>query len=246
MVNKKLNFVLGIGLALAQSSCIVINTSIPHSDDEVVIEQTINLSSFDAIDISASEVVFKVGEENKISYTVCEPIAEDVVIETNNNKLNVGIKGNRGNHIFKCEITSKNHLKDIDASGACKFIYEGDIAQKELDIDISGATTLIVNGVIKVEELDLDASGASTISSLNVECDKLDIDVSGASQAELKGKCSNALYDASGASKISASNMIAQDAVANASGASNIDMSAIGNVKKSASGASHISVKKVE
>ena len=65
MVNKKLNFVLGIGLALAHSSCIVINTSTPHSDDEVVIEQTINLSSFDAIDISASEVVFKVGEENK-------------------------------------------------------------------------------------------------------------------------------------------------------------------------------------
>lgn len=246
MDSKKLLFALGIGIALSQSSCIVINTTTPHSNDENVIEKSINLSSFDAINISASEVVFKVGDENKIVYTVCEPIADDVVIETKNNKLNVEIKGNLENHIFKCEITSKNHLKDIDASGACKFIYEGDIAQKELDIDISGASTLIINGMINVEELDLDASGASTISSLNVECDKLDIDVSGASQAELKGKCRNASYDASGASKISASNMIVQDAVANASGASDIDMSAKGNVKKSASGVSHISVKKVE
>ncbi len=242
MVNKKLFVVLGIGFILMQSSCVIIKTSSSHSDDENVIEQIIELSSFDAIDISASEVVFKLGDENKIIYNVCEPIADDVLIEAKNNKLSVGINGNRENHLFKCEIISKNHLKNIDVSGACKFRYEGDIAQEEMDIDISGASTITINGMINVNELDIDASGASNISIMNVACGKLDIDVSGASKAELKGKCRNAYYDASGASSISVRDMVAQDAEANASGASDVDLTATGKVRHSSSGASTIRI----
>lgn len=242
MINKKLLALLGVGFALAQSSCVVINTFSSHSDDENVIEQTIDLPSFYAIDISASEVVFKLGDENKIVYKVCEPIADDVLIDTKNNKLSVEINGNRENHLFKCEIISKNHLKDIDVSSACKFRYEGDITQEEMDIDISGASTLTINGMIKVNDIDIDASGASKISMMNVECDKLDVDVSGAAQAELKGKCVNAYYDASGASSVFVYDMVAQDAVANASGASDIDMTVTGKVSHSSSGVSIIRI----
>ena len=86
----------------------------------------------------------------------------------------------------------------------------------------------------------LDVSGASNAVVSNVKTDSLELNASGASKIKIEGEAKDLDSDASGASKIDAENLRVENAKVEASGASSSTVSATGELKADASGASSI------
>lgn len=231
-------------LGLAVSSCnfnFYGSSSSTSYHGEVMVSDTVYVEDFEALSAFASEAVYIQGDENKVVYEACEPIADKIEVKVKDRKLCLGVDGDNNGHKFKCTIMGRLPLNTIDVSGNCKLIYNGDIKHGDVDIDCSGASNIKVNGVVCAKDIDIDMSGASQLS-LNIDCQELSIDVSGASNAQLDGKAINADLDASGASLINAKDLEIVNLSAEASGVSRISAIASGRVKISESGVSTIKV----
>lgn len=259
---KIITIVLSAWLALSFGSCISINFNGSNNcKSEKVITDSLDVSGFNRILASVDEVRYIPSQHNKVIWFACDDIADKVIAEVDKDgTLHLGVDGNRSNHTVKIIVYGNDNISEIDVSSACKFEYEGNIETENLKIELGGASSFIFNGDVAIKEMDIYCSGASKINAENVkstdvsiclsgaskgyigklECDEFSADLTGASKLIISGKCNKADYDASGASEICAENMIAKNVEAEASGASEINCNAIESISKSISGASEI------
>lgn len=230
---------LAVAVGLSVTSC-SFNTTGSSCKSDKIITDSMSVPAFTKVDASASKVVYIPSNENKLVCSMCDDIADRLDVSVKKGTLYIGVKGGRENHTLDVVVYGTSVLTDVDARGACAFMYDGDIDTRSLDVDCSGASSFTLTGRAVVGDLDVDCSGASRFNAADVECATLSVDCSGASSADISGKCNKADYDASGASHISASRMEAVDANADASGASSINCYASGRLRQSASGVSSV------
>ncbi len=178
-----------------------------------------------------------------------------------------GIKsfsGIQGSGNVKTETRNVADFSKIDAGGAVNVevtaqkefgltIEADDNLLQKIKTEVSGDTLKIysedkispktrINVKVSMPEIEgLELSGASDGILINVKTDSLELKASGASKLKVDGEAKEINIDASGASKIDAENLKAEDADVDANGASSAVVSANGDLKLDASGASKIS-----
>lgn len=178
-------------------------------------------SSFDGLELSnafTAYVKFSNTEE-KIEIIANENLHQYIEIEQANSTLHIGLQNNirlKGNPTLKVYITTKN-IKRFDGSGASQFILEDRLTTPNVNIELSGASYF--SGSINCAELNIDQSGASNID-INGDTESLNADLSGASMLRD--------YDFT----------VTKNLLIDLSGASSAKLTANGNIKVEASGAS--------
>lgn len=90
---------------------------------------------------------------------------------------------------------------DLDLSGACRTVFDGDV--DELSISLSGASNIKLRG--HARNLEADLNGASKIEATALNADKASVHASGASHANF-GQVGSLDSKTSGASKVTRSN----------------------------------------
>lgn len=152
----------------------------------------------------------KIEAENAVNVEITAQKDFGVSVETDDNLLQNIITEVSGDTL---KIYAKNHISP----------------KSRINIKIS---------MPKIEGLEI--SGASNAVVTNVKADSLEMKASGASKIKIVGEAKEINADASGASKIDAENLKAEDVEVEASGASSAAVSASGDLKADASGASKI------
>lgn len=195
-----------------------------------VVERTIQVSSFDELDLSGcAKVIYTQGNNIQVKLRGNEKDLEKYEVKVKDGELHIGIKShgikvNGRSPRLTAYITAPT-LRDIDMSGACdlQVPQKASFANK-LDIEVSGAGDLDITDM-EVESLDLDVSGAGDVSFENLKAKKdVDIEVSGA--GDVKGKVE------------------AQDVDVELSGAGDVALTVdCDNLKGSASGAADLTLK---
>lgn len=187
------------------------------------------------------------------------------IFSANCNSIHFGslTGGVRGSGNSKSETRDVSEFKRIKAGGAMNIEVS---AQKDFSVtveaddnllpyiktDVSGDALNIYSegrispksGIkirISMPEINsAEISGASTATISNVQADSIKLEASGASKIKIDGNAGRLQSDASGASGINAENLKVENADVEASGASNTTVSATGELKAEASGASTI------
>ncbi|MGI8788238.1 MAG: head GIN domain-containing protein [Pyrinomonadaceae bacterium] len=171
--------------------------------------------------------------------------------------------GVQGSGTSKTETRNVSGFSKIDAGGAMNVEVS---IQKNFSVEVQADDNLLANiktetsgDTLKIYSEDrispktrisikismpeikgLDVSGASSGNVSNVNADSLELKASGASKIKIDGTAKELNADASGNSTIDAENLKAEDADVDASGASSATVSASGDLKVEASGASKI------
>lgn len=176
---------------------------------------------------------------------------------------NLNLGGKRGSGTPKTEQRNVAGFKKVEADGAINVeiaaqkgfsvsIEADDNLLPLIKTEVSGDTLKIysedrispkteIKAKISMPEIEgLDVSGASSGNVSNVNSDSLNLEASGASKIKIDGKVKDLKGEASGASSIDAENLAAENADVNASGASSAIVSATGELRADASGASKI------
>ncbi len=128
---------------------------------------------------------------------------------------------------------------DDNIVGNIKTEMNGDTLKIYAQDRITPKTKISVK--ISMPELKgLEVSGASRAIIANEKTDALELEASGASKIKIDGEAKTFKSNASGASGIDAENLRVENAEVEASGASSTTVSASGELKANASGASNI------
>lgn len=191
-------------------------------------------------------------------------IAVGVALTTNCSIGSIkNLGGVQGSGTAKTETRAVSGFKKIDASGAVNVdvtigssfsveVQADDNLLANIKTETSGDTLKIysedrispktrINVKISMPAIEgLEVSGASSGNVAGVKADSIDLKASGASKIKIDGAAKELNADASGASTIDAENLKTVDADVEASGASGATVSATGDLKVDASGASKI------
>ncbi|HHN47772.1 MAG TPA: DUF2807 domain-containing protein [Bacteroidales bacterium] len=227
-----INFLLFSGL-LFLSSC---DEAIYGSGN--IIEETRDVSPFDAIDVSGAYRVYLYQGDN-----------ENLVIETDDNVMEYVRTQVRGGKLFldtryvnfrrttiNVHVTVKD-LEEIKASGAVKIIGQTPLQLEYLGVNVSGASDVDLE--VFADQMELKMSGAGK-SHLTGEVDKMTIKLSGASKISAETLWCRAMdIKISGAG--SANVNVDEKLVVKISGAGNLRYLGNPNVRSNISGAGNVS-----
>ncbi len=182
-----------------------------------------NVGSFSKVDIGGAFVVrFRKGTTYKVVADGRENDLDDVNVKVNGNKLTVGMGlnglfdwNNRKRIGLTITVPAIDELKlsgaskasltgfgkyddlNIDLSGACRTVFDGDV--DKLNLELSGASNAVLRGHASV--VDADLTGASKIEANGMSIGKASVDASGASHVEF-GHVDDLDSETSGASKV--------------------------------------------
>ena len=182
-----------------------------------------NVGSFSKVDIGGAFVVrFRKGTTYKVVADGRENDLDDVNVKVNGNKLTVGmgLNGlfdwkNRKRIGLTITVPAIDELKlsgaskaslagfgkyddlNIDLSGACRTVFDGDV--DKLNLELSGASNAVLRGHATL--FDADLTGASKIEANGMNVGKASVDASGASHVEF-GHVDDLDSETSGASKV--------------------------------------------
>ncbi|MFV0344876.1 MAG: GIN domain-containing protein [Bacteroidales bacterium] len=242
-----------------------------YAQDSEIIEKSLNLKSFSAIDIGfCFDVEVSLGSPQTVEVTYESELSDKVEFYVSNgtfvakikndNWLKQGFFGSKSEKVDTkptIKITM-SELKSIDASGASSIKVLDKIDRDKLSIDASGASSVVLS--LAVNNLSLDASGSSLVKleglaestsldvsgssrvTMNIDSKTVAADVSGGSLLGLTGKCNIISIDCSGGSSINADNYKCKDLSISASGAARTSISASNDVSAEASGASSVRI----
>jgi hypothetical protein len=219
-MKKKLNPVL-LAMSIlffAVVSC-SIDSTVTGSDN--VVEEELNYSDFNAVDLSHSFSAEIIQSENyKLIISYNSNLREYVEVKKEGKLLKIGLADD---HFYRnVKLSVKIYmpvLNKLAASGACK-INIPKLSSDNCSIELSGASDL--HAVLDImNELKINSSGASEIN--------------------LSGKAKNAEFSLSGASDLSGKDLIISDKLnIESSGASSVKISADGKIYLNLSGASSV------
>ncbi len=186
---RKLKYLALLAIAcLITSSCVIsidsCSSDIKKEDLEPISKEE-SLSDFNAIEAVSADVIYVIGDENKIEYTVSKSLLDRITIKSKNGKLLVKAEKRSGREIFKCVVTGKMPIESFDVSGASKFMCKSDMIVDDVEIDCSGASDFAFDGKLTVKELDVDSSGASNVSVNDFIGIDLSVESSGASSIKI-------------------------------------------------------------
>jgi hypothetical protein len=183
-----------------------------------------NVTTFSKVDVTGAFVVrFRKGDVYKVVADGREEDMSDMDVRVNGSTLEVKIDRRGGLFDWsdrkrvgltitvpfidelKMSGASKASLAgfgpynnlNIDMSGACRTVFDGDV--KNLTLGLSGASNAVLRG--HATELTADLSGASKIEATSLSIDRAEVDASGASHAVL-GQVGSLDSETSGASKV--------------------------------------------
>ena len=252
---------------LLLSSCVNLrNHRDDRENDNNLITKNYDLSSFDAIDVSAAwDVVISQGPTQSVRVEASEKISEKLRVEVKGGKLILGIKERtslfniRGAQHYTAYVTVTD-LKDLEVSGASTIDFEtpirhdGDVeiivngaseinsfklACTRFIADLSGSSEADVR-FLSPADIDVETSGASEILLRNVDAQKCTTEISGGSEMTLKGVSQELIVNCSGASSLDAEDLKAAIAKVDCSGASDAKVYVTSELIATASGASDI------
>ncbi len=150
---------------------------------------------------------------------VAEELHDRVVFRVDGNTLKIRLKPGNYRNVGTLRVhLPYQGLREVELSGASRFVSEKPLVVRELALDLSGASRFIAE--VQAREVDIDASGASK-AILSGTADELDIDLAGASHLD-------------------ATNLDTKRVEGEVSGASHADVTVCDLVKVDLSGASHL------
>jgi len=176
-----------------------------NPSDDVTTQQHF-FSDYDQIETESAFTVYVrfSDTEEQIEIEANDNLHEYIEVRKESGTLKIGLRDNkniRGPATLNAYITTRN-VTGYNASGASRFIVDGDISGENASVFLSGASRF--SGEMHVENLfadlsgasllrmtgnadaaDLRASGASGIEDYEFSTDYLNIDLSGASHASL-------------------------------------------------------------
>ncbi len=203
-----------------------------------IIEETRDVRSFDAIDVSgAYKVYLYQGDEEKLLIEADDNLMEYIRTQVRGGKLfldtrNVSFRRATVN----AHVTVKD-LEEIKASGAVKIIGQTPLKLEHLRVNVSGASDIDLE--VFGDRMELKMSGAGK-SHLTGEVDKMTIRLSGASKISAETLWCRAMdIKISGAG--SANVNVDEKLVAKVSGAGNVRYLGNPNVRSNISGAGNVS-----
>ena len=184
-----------------------------------------NISDFSKVDVSGAFVVrFRKGTTYKVVADGRDEDMSDMDVRVNDKTLQVDIDRRGGlfnwtnrkrigltitipeaieelklSGASKASLVGFTGYKNlnIDMSGACRTVFDGDVDQ--LNIELSGASNLQLRG--RTRNLEADLSGASKIEATNSNVEKASVHATGASHANF-GQVGSLDSKTSGASKV--------------------------------------------
>ena len=182
-----------------------------------------NVSSFSKVDVGGAFVIrFRKGTAYKVVADGRESDLEDVSVKVDGDRLNVGIDRNglfdwsnrkrigltitvpaidelKLSGASKASLTGFGKYDDlnIDLSGACRTVFDGDV--NKLNLELSGASNAVLRG--HASQFDADLGGASKIEATGMNVGKASVDAGGASHVEF-GHVDDLNAKTSGASKV--------------------------------------------
>ena len=191
-------------LAFSLSSCITIKINDIRGSGQVETKQY-KVSGFETIEFSGIGNIFITQDDTESLRVEAENnIIERLKVETQGNKLVIGLKSNFINVIptkpVNFYLTVKD-LRDIEISGAgnvtCEKLTTSDIeilssglgnidmgiVAESLEVDISGAGKVDISGQVKTQ--DISISGAGSYEAFELESSDCQISISGVGKAEL-------------------------------------------------------------
>lgn len=181
------------------------------------------VGEFSKVDVGGAFVVrFRKGTTYKVVADGRENDLDDINVKVNGNTLDVSIDrnglfdwSNRKRIGLTITVPAIDELKlsgaskasltgfgkfdklNIDMSGACRTVFDGDV--NDLTIELSGASNALLRG--HANQFDADLTGASKIETTDMQIGKATVDASGASHATL-GQVVTLNSETSGASKV--------------------------------------------
>lgn len=171
--------------------------------------KNVNIKYFSEIAVSAGiELHILQGATESARIVANADVIDEVVVEKNGNKINVGWKENWGfgkkhnNRTAKVYITYKN-LNEISASSG---------------------SFLKTENAIKTNHLDINASSGANIEA-KVACPELELETSSGATVKLTGVANNETLEASSGGTVNALSVAAENAKATASSGGNIELS---------------------
>lgn len=189
-----------------------------------VISKTFAEKGFNEIEVSsAMNVYLKQGPDYSIKIDAEENLLSLMKVHTEGDKLVIGFKEKvsiNPTKDIKVYITAPD-FRNLDASGACNFISQGNIKGNTLKLDLSGSSN----------------------AQLDVALNKLEVDVSGASEIALKGKTAYLEIDGSGSTSIHGFPLLSDHTKVSISGAGDAEVCAAQSLEVEISGAGNVSYK---
>jgi hypothetical protein len=158
-------------------------TNIRPSDQ--ITTQQYSFSDYDQIETESAFSVYVTfsDTEEKIEIEANDNLHQYIEVKKESGTLKIGFRDNvgyRGSATLNAYITTRN-VAGYTASGASRFIVDGDISGENASVFLSGASRF--SGEMHVENLFADLSGAS-VMQLTGSADTSDLMASGASSIE--------------------------------------------------------------
>jgi hypothetical protein len=187
---------------LSLSTLVSLNSCLYHYGVEgngVIVEEVISTPNFDAVSIGGAFEVYYTQADNVSIKLITDSNLHDIIdIHVKNDELIVRTDSPIRDFSEMKLIISSPDLRNIDISGACKFVNNNVLETKRLNMDLSGASEIDMELV--VDYLDIESSGASHLKFYGVSKD-LQLELSGASEFEgFSLETENAFLNLSGAS----------------------------------------------
>ncbi len=175
----------------------------------------------DAFDVFVSDTA------TLITITAGEYVMPNVVVETDENTLEIYLKGwhnNRGASMTVI-LPYNADLTNVSLSGASEFHSEYGLEGREVEVELSGASDF--NCDIVADEVNIELSGASNFYG-NIDADDIEMDLSGSSDIEGNVSANTLDLDLSGASDATLIGQVSTLKI-NLAGSSNIKETVVGN-----------------
>jgi hypothetical protein len=145
--------------------------------------------------------------------------------------------------IRQIETTVKNNVLYIKTKGNFKHPFKINISGTSLkDLELSGACTFVANGELKTDSLNIESSGASKIE-MHLSSKAVSASIGGASNLNLSGNAKSLRTTVSGASTLKAYDLKTSIANVTASGASSAQVYVTDKLTSKSSGASSVKYK---
>jgi hypothetical protein len=141
------------------------------------------------------------------------------------------------------ETTVKNNVLYIKTKGNFKHPFKINISGSNLkELELSGACTFVANGELKTDSLIIESSGASKIE-MHLSSKAVNASIGGASNLNLSGSTKSLKSTVSGASTLKAYDLKTSVANVTASGASSAQVYVTDKLTTKSSGASSVKYK---
>ena len=205
-----------------------------------MVTRSIDVSSFDAIDISGNfRVVYRQAPEAALTVRMQENLFTHLDTAVRDGILNVDSRRN-------FDTTSANRpTLYVYAPNLTEAVFGGAVSAAGWDMISGDSFSVVAAGAvnmdiaIEVRQLDINVSGAGNLT-LDMTVAELNLDIAGAATANLSGAANVINIDGAGAFNISAGDLEIESGRVNASGAANVNLSTLENVTVSVTGLARV------